>query len=281
VLVQADIRNTELLGRVIRGVEATIHLAAIVGEAACNLSVAAATEINFVATRELAALCRKFHVRLLFASTSSVYGANSAGTLREDSPIYPLSVYALSKVAAEEAIMRVCPDSLIFRLGTLYGLSPRMRFDLVMNKFVAQAIEDKKLTVLGGPQVRPFIHVRDVAEAFSAGLTSDVTGVLNLGGVNMTILDVAQKIQREVPCDVITYGEIRDPRNYAVDSGLAAELLGIGLAPRIEEAVEEIKNAYGAGAIRSYHDRQHSNEESLRGRVLEYPLGRVSLATSS
>jgi nucleoside-diphosphate-sugar epimerase len=269
--VQGDIRDTGTMFNLLDSADVVIHLAAIVGEPACNVDIVEATEINFVATRQIAELCRERRRKVIFASTCSVYGANSGGLLTENSSIYPLSVYALSKIAAEEAILGRCSNAVVFRLGTLFGLSPRMRFDLVVNRFIAQTIQEKKITVLGGAQIRPFVHVMDVAEAFYRAVLSDASGIYNIGGTNIPILDLARKIQEEMPCEVSVYSEIRDPRNYAVDSNKAIETFGLQWRYGIANAVHETAGAYRSGSIVDYKDPQYSNELLLKRRPSKIP----------
>jgi nucleoside-diphosphate-sugar epimerase len=265
--IHADIRDTETISKYLDDVDGVVHLAAIVGDSAGNLDPEATIAINSAATSALAAECAKRRVKLVFASTSSVYGYNGHELLEESAKTVPLSVYASCKLAAEEAIMKLLPeDSVVFRLGTLYGLSPRMRFDLVVNRFIGQAIQDGRITVFGGSQLRPFLHVRGAARFIAEALLSERAGLYNLGGTNYTILEVAEMISNLSGCEVKVYDEIKDLRNYAVDSAKAVAAFGPLETPSIEFAFDEVSKAYQGGEIKDYGERKYNNEELLRQR---------------
>ena len=264
--LRADIRDTPLVTEQLDGVDAVVHLAAIVGDSAGNLNPEMTIEVNSASTARLAAECARRGLRMIFASTSSVYGYNGASLLTEDARTIPLSVYASCKLAAEGAIMKALPEkSVIFRFGTLYGLSPRMRFDLVVNRFIGQAIQDRHIAVFGGGQLRPFLHVKSAAEVIKKALQGNVSGLYNLGGTNLTIMDVAKTVSRMSSCEVKVYEEIKDKRNYAIDSGKAEAAFGPMVGPGIEFAFDEISAAYKNGQIRDYALKVYNNEEMLRG----------------
>lgn len=265
-LVRGDIRDYGALSKALKGVDVVIHLAAIVGEPAANLDKELAVTVNYLATRKLAELCAEQRARLIFASTCSVYGAKPNELLKENDDLFPLSIYAISKLAGEEAIEKMNPDSVIFRLGTLFGYSPRMRFDLVVNLFIAQAVQDGKITVFGGSQYRPVVHVQDVAVAFVEALNSSERGVFNLGGFNYRIIDIAEILRRRNGCEVKMFEEIRDPRNYAVDSALAKKTFGVEFNKDIEFAINEIESALNTH-IKDYKEPIYNNKEWLERKV--------------
>ena len=265
-LLRADIRDTHLVEEQLDGMDAVVHLAAIVGDPAGNLDPEMTIEVNATSTARLAAACARRGIRMIFASTSSVYGYNGTSLLAENARTIPLSVYASCKVAAEVAIAKALPEkSVIFRLGTLYGLSPRMRFDLVVNRFIGQAIQDRRIAVFGGSQLRPFLHVSSAAEVIKKALLGDMSGLFNLGGTNLTIMEVAKTISRMSNCEVKVYDQIKDIRNYAIDSGKAGAVFGPIYGPGIEFAFDKISAAYRNGQIRDYALRVYNNEEMLRG----------------
>lgn len=263
-LVQGDVRDAESVSKAVTDVDAVIHLAGIVGDTPGNLNKELTINVNYLATRQLAELCNKRDLRLIFSSTCSIYGAKPDKLLNEKSEVYPLSIYAITKLAAEEAIKNLTDNFVIFRFGTLFGLSPRMRFDLVVNKFIAQAIQDKKITVFGGLQYRPFLHIQDAADSFVKALETPNKGVYNLGGVNYKIIDVANIMEQETGCEILLFENIKDPRNYAVDSSLAERTFGIKFTKSVKYAVDEIKDAYARGVIKNYKEPIFSNEEWLR-----------------
>ncbi|MGC9094155.1 MAG: NAD-dependent epimerase/dehydratase family protein [Candidatus Bathyarchaeia archaeon] len=262
-LVQGDIRNLKLLDRVTDDVDAVIHLAGIIGDAAADLDRELTISVNYLATRQLAEICRKKSLKLIFSSTCSVYGAKPGEAVTEKSKIAPLSLYAMSKLLAEEAIRKQCKDYTVFRLGTLFGFSPRMRFDLVVNLFTAQAIQERKITVYGGPQRRPFVHLQDIAELFIKALNSGENGIYNFGGTNYQILNVAEKIKSKVECSITIFSDLKDPRDYAVDSSLAEETFGFKPARDIDFCVNEISGAYAQGIIKNYKETKFNNAEWL------------------
>jgi nucleoside-diphosphate-sugar epimerase len=264
-IIRKDIRDDTSVQEVLDDVDAVVHLAAIVGEPASILDREDSIDINCFATRQLAKRCKDRGVKLVFASTCSVYEAKPDTLLNEGSEAYPLSLYASSKLAAEEAIMKYNSSrSTIFRLGTLFGYSRRMRFDLVVNRFVGQAIQDRKISVFGGSQYRPLVHVQDAAKAFISALTCPKTGTYNLGGVNYRILDIAKFVERKTGCRVTIHEELRDPRNYMVDSNLAMATFNARFATSIDDAVDEITNKFACGLIKDYRLPAYNNEECLR-----------------
>jgi len=264
-LLRTDIRDTSLVSKQLDGVDAVVHLAAIVGDSAGDLDQEMTIEVNEASTARLAAECARKGIRMIFASTSSVYGYNGHELLAEDARTIPLSVYAICKLAAEDAILGALPDrSVVFRFGTLFGLSPRMRFDLVVNRFIGQAIQDRRIAVFGGNQLRPFLHVGTAARAIKKALLSNRTGLYNFGGTNMTIMEVAKTVSKMSQCEVKIYPEIKDIRNYAIDSRKAEATFGHLEGPGIEFAFGEISDAYRSGIISDYALRIYNNEEMLR-----------------
>lgn len=263
-LIKGDVKDSSLLRKAIEGVDSVIHLAGIIGESASNIDRELTINVNYLATKQLAQLCKKSRARLVFSSTCSVYGARPNEFITEKSEIGPLGLYAMSKLIAEESIMKYCDDYIIFRLGTLFGLSPRMRFDLVINRFIAQAIQEKKITVYGGHQRRPFVHIRDVSEIFVKALESNACGIYNVGGTNHEILGAAKIIEQKTGCHVSILSNLKDARDYAVDSALVKNALEFRNTKDIEIAVDEISEAYSRGVIKDYEEPVFSNEKWLK-----------------
>jgi nucleoside-diphosphate-sugar epimerase len=265
-LIRADIRDASLVSKQLDGVDAVVHLAAIVGDSAGNLNQEMTIEVNVASTARLAVECAKRGIRMVFASTSSVYGYNGRELLAENARTIPLSLYASCKLAAENIIMRKLQDKgLIFRFGTLFGLSPRMRFDIVVNRFIGQAIQDKRIAVFGGNQLRPFLHVSTAAKIISKALRGESAGLYNIGGTNLTISEVAKTVSGLSGCEVKVYEEIKDIRNYAIDSAKAEAAFGPLSQPGIEFAFGEILGAFRRGEIKDYTLTIYNNEEMLRG----------------
>jgi nucleoside-diphosphate-sugar epimerase len=265
-IIHGDVRDEKLMQKLIRDNSIVIHLAAIVGDPACDLDKELAVEINYLATRKIAEIVNKVNRKLIFSSTCSVYGASFGGPLTEKSDVNPLSIYAITKLAAEEAIKNIVTNYVILRFGTLFGLSPRMRFDLVINRFVGQALQDGLITVFGGQQKRPFLHVQDAAEAIVHFIESNKTGLFNVGGINYSIIDVASQIHKYTGCKLIIYEEIKDPRNYIIDSSLALSL-GVKFNRAIEYGIKEIISAFREKRIANYRDKKYNNAEFLKNKL--------------
>jgi nucleoside-diphosphate-sugar epimerase len=263
-LIKGDIRDKKILRSAIDDVEAVIHLAGIIGDAASNIDMELTIDVNYLATAYLASLCGKRDIKLIFSSTCSIYGAQNDQLLTEESKVAPLSLYAFSKLLSEKAIKRLCRKYVIFRLGTLFGLSPRMRFDLVVNRFIAQAIQDGKITVYGGRQRRPFVHLLDVSEYFIKALDRDISGLYNIGGNNYQIIDVADFLKQKLGCEILIEKEQNDPRDYAVDSTAVQKTFGEKSFRKIEFGIDEIKSAYDRGLIKDYRDAIFDNAKWLK-----------------
>ena len=163
-----DIRNEKILTDVLKDVDCVIHLAAIVGEPLCNKIPEIATQINELATKKIVDSCKKSGVqRLIFASTCSNYGS-SLETVNEDTPLESLSLYSETKVKSELNVLNSQDKNFepcVLRFATAYGLSPRMRFDLLLQEFIRDALIDKKISIFGPNHWRPLVHVDDIASA--------------------------------------------------------------------------------------------------------------------
>jgi len=262
-LVEGDIRDLTILGKSLKDVDAVIHLASIVGTQASEIDPKAAVEINYLATRNLADLCKLYGVkRLVFASTCSVYGAQPDRLITEGSDVDPLDSYGRSKFQSERAILQAYDSPTILRLGTLFGASYRMRFDLAVNLFLARAMNGERLVVFGGKQWRPFLHVADAADAFVFVTEHGMEGTYNIVWKNLTIMQMARDVAKEVQsAEIEVSSDIVDLRNYRV-SGEKAEKLGIKPRRDIALAAYEFKAHIDADVGR-YTDDRYSNYESF------------------
>jgi nucleoside-diphosphate-sugar epimerase len=261
-LIEGDITEEKILLKSIMNKDVVIHLAAIVGEPAGNIDKELTLKVNYMATRNLARLCEDNKIKLIFSSTASVYGAHPTQLLNENSDTCPLSIYAMTKLAAEDSIKNICSNYIIFRLGTLFGLSRRMRFDLAVNRFIAMATLNEPIPVFGGSQYRPFLHLKDAVKAFLKAIESDKIGLFNLGGYNYQIVDVANMIANRLNATLKIYPELKDKRNYRVDSSLAIKTFNIRFENTIEQAIEEIASYLKFKP--NYRDPIFNNESWLR-----------------
>ena len=253
-LVSGDIRDRALVDGLLGDRDAVVHLAAIVGEAACAADPRLAVETNFEATRHLAeASAASGIARFVFASTCSVYGTGLADRLTETSALAPTELYAESRVHAEQALGRIAGARLrptILRFGTVYGYSPRTRFDLVVNLLTARALRDRGVSIFGGEQWRPFVHVADVARALHACLEADLDRVggetLNVGDnrENYQMKDLGPVLIREIPgTEVRVVREIVDQRSYHVVFDKIERVLGFHAEHDVSQGVREVRDA--------------------------------------
>ena len=260
--VYGDVRDHSKLLKLFKNHDAVIWLAALVGDGACAINPELTFEINSDSVKFLAA---NFKKRIVFLSTCSVYGAQD-GLLNEDSSINPLSEYASSKVQAEEYLKG--SNSIIFRLGTLFGISDefsRIRLDLVVNILVTKALTEGKLTVFGGEQWRPLLHVNDVANAIEQTIDSETNGIFNLHYKNFKIIDIAEAIVNKVDSAIIetTPMKFQDARNYQVSSEKLLSETGFKAEIDLNTGINEIYDLIANNRIKNVNHKRYSNQNFL------------------
>ncbi len=260
--VYGDVRDQSKLLKLFKNNDAVIWLAALVGDGACAINPELTFEINSDSVKFLAA---NFKKRIVFLSTCSVYGAQD-GILNEDSSINPLSEYASSKVQAEEYLKE--SNSIIFRLGTLFGISDefsRIRLDLVVNILVTKALTEGKLTVFGGEQWRPLLHVNDVANAIEQTIDSETNGIFNLHYKNFKIIDIAEAIVNKVDSAIIetTPMKFQDARNYQVSSEKLMNETGFKAEIDLNTGINEIYDLIANKRIKNVNHKRYSNQNFL------------------
>jgi len=271
-LCVGDCRNIQNVVSSMNGVQSVIHLAAIVGDPACEQDKRAALEINYSATRMMTEIAKGYGVqRLLFASSCSVYGETEE-TVDERSAVRPISLYAQTKVDSEQALLKARTDKFhptILRLATVFGNSYRPRFDLVVNLLTAKALKDGVITIFNGEQWRPFIHVSDVAQGFIHLLDAPVSltsgEIYNLGDsrMNYTLSGIADIIKRLVPRTRVEHVENPDRRNYRVSFDKIHQELGYECQVSLEEGILDLKAALESQRIADYTDAQYHNQRFL------------------
>lgn len=259
--VFGDVRNHQRLLNHLQWADCVIWLAAIVGDGACALNPELTNEINLESVKWLS---ENYDGRIIFMSTCSVYGAQD-GMLTEDSPTEPLSIYAATKLKAEEYLRG--KNAIIYRLGTLYGVSDtysRIRTDLVVNVMAARAFYEEKLKVFGGEQWRPLLHVKDVATAIIKAIDDEHTGIYNLVGENYKILDLAHEINNYVPAQIeVVETKFEDSRNYRADGSKAKDELLFEPSHRVEHGVKELLALFKEGRIKDWNNPRFSNQAFL------------------
>lgn len=268
--VRADVRDRDRLAPNLRWADVVVWLAAVVGDGACAIDPDFTVDINTNSVERLAA---SFGGRIIFMSTCSVYGAQD-GLLDEDSALNPLSLYAETKLAAEKALAG--HDALIFRLGTLFGVGDnysRIRLDLVLNVLSAKACLYNQVSVFGGQQYRPLLHVRDAAAAVARNLETEHAGIFNLHAVNAKISDLAESCRRYFPRLEVRHTEMKfqDSRNYRVSSQRAGAAFGFATTRTVEDGIGEIKALIEQGRVRSLGSPRHSNQRYLK-ELLDKPV---------
>jgi nucleoside-diphosphate-sugar epimerase len=259
--IYGDVRDRDKLSRLLPKFDIVIWLAAIVGDGACAGDPFLAQAINEDSVKWLV---DNYKGKIVFMSTCSVYGINNE-LIDEDAKPTPLSVYAKTKLDAEQYIVKNAKDYLIFRLGTLYGLGDdhsRIRLDLVVNVLTKKAVLGETLTVFGGDQWRPILHVKDVSTAIKFGLDHNISGLYNLAQENYTIKDIAETIKDVLPISVkIEYQEVayEDKRNYRVKSDSFKNKGWISLHT-LQEGIQEMFEVIKSGRIKDLDNSIYSNE---------------------
>jgi nucleoside-diphosphate-sugar epimerase len=261
--VYGDIRDVKRLSRHLRWADAVVWLAAIVGDNACQLNPELTTEVNEQSVRWLA---ENYDGRIVFTSTCSVYGAQDK-ELDEDSPKNPLSLYAATKLRAESYLDK--KNAVVFRLGTLFGvgdLFSRIRMDLVVNTLTVKAYVMGKISVFGGEQFRPLLHVRDAGRAVLQAVETQSIGVFNLVKQNVRIIDLAYQIRNHFPDLKIEKTEMhfQDARNYRVTGKKAKDVLGFESKYSIDDGIEEVRYLVETRRIKNVDSSRYSNHQFLK-----------------
>lgn len=276
-LIEGDVCNVRDVTTAIRDVDTVIALAAIVGDPACGIDAEATLNLNFESTKILAEACKFYDVdRVVFASTCSVYGAKDDELLTESSSLNPVSLYARTKIMSENLLLERldhvgATTPVLLRLATVFGLSPRMRFDLVVNTLTARAVVDGKFQVFGGDQWRPFVHCADAAKAFYLAATAPeakvAREVFNVGSdeMNYQIASVGEMVSDVVPDTTIEHlQEEVDARNYRVSFDKISSVLGFQPDYDLREGIREMASAVREqGQLQDYSNEVFSNVQSL------------------
>jgi nucleoside-diphosphate-sugar epimerase len=249
-VIRGDCRDEATLSKALRDADVIIPLAAIVGAPACQADQTASRSTNLDAIKLLVKL-RSSQQRIIYPTTNSGYGIGEKGKFcTEETPLRPISLYGVTKVEAERAVLDAC-NSVTFRLATVFGMSPRMRIDLLVNDFVYRALNDRTVTVFEGHAKRNYIHVRDVARAFLHAidhfdLMRGQAYNVGLSDANLSKLELCAKIAEHVNGFVFLeapVGEDPDKRDYIV-SNAKIEATGFSPAHPLDAGIRELIKGY-------------------------------------
>jgi nucleoside-diphosphate-sugar epimerase len=279
-IVEGDIRDAVRIAGALQGIDAVLHLACISNDASFELDEALSTTINFDAFEPIVVAAREAGVRrFVYCSTSSVYGVSDAPEVTEDHPLVPLTYYNKYKGMCEPLLFKHKADDftcVTIRPATVCGYSPRMRLDLSVNILTNHAVNKGVITVFGGAQKRPNLHVQDVVDVYLLMLEAPHAKIhgetFNVGHQNMTIMDIALLVKRVVeeelpgrpPIDIrVTPSD--DNRSYHINSDKIRRVLGYVPRRSIEDAVRELCRAFAGGKIpNSFDDDRYYNVRTLK-----------------
>jgi nucleoside-diphosphate-sugar epimerase len=262
--LRGDVRDVDKLKMLLPNYGAVIWLAAIVGDAACEVNPALTLDVN---QNAVAWLAENFGGRIVFTSTCSVYGQHHSEVV-EDSPVNPLSLYARTKLQAESCLQD--ENSLIFRLGTAFGVSDtysRPRMDLVVNYMTANALTKGSLSLFGGTQWRPLVHVKDIGEAIVNNLERPVRGIYNLAATNIQIKDLATIVSGMTMCTVdYIPQEPQDQRNYHVSTKKAVRdgIFNPNTMRTVQDGIREIADLVRFGRIKHTENEVYFNSRHVQ-----------------
>jgi nucleoside-diphosphate-sugar epimerase len=249
-VLQQDTRS--IAAPLLAGVDSVIHLANIANDPGVELNPTLSWEVNVLATQQLADLAVRAGVRqFLFASSGSVYGIKDEPQVTEDLPLVPITAYNKTKMVAERVLLSYADRMQVhcIRPATVCGFSPRMRLDVSVNMLTWQALKNGTITVFGGAQTRPNIHIGDMVDVYRHFISHPGidSGCYNAGFENISILDIADRVRRKIPAG-ITVSDSNDPRSYRQNSD---KLKATGFAQRrtIDDAIDDIADRFRAGAL--------------------------------
>ena len=287
-LIKGDIRDIEAVSKAFEGMDAVIHLACVSNDSSCQLDEGLSTSINYDAFEPLVIAAKKARVRrFIYCSSSSVYGVSDAPDVTEEHPLVPLTLYNKYKGMCEPLLFKhQSPDLVctIIRPATVCGYAPRMRFDLTVNIITAHAVEKGIITVFGGVQKRPNLHIKDMTACYKLMLTAPedkIAGqIFNVGAQNMKVSEVAELasavVEREMGIKVGIKAEpSTDVRSYHINSDKIFHVLGFKPQFTVEDAIKDLcvrfKDGYWKDAltnplytnVKQLVDKGYAVEDSL------------------
>ncbi len=273
-LVRGDTRHIETLVSAIQSAGGVVHLAELVGDPLCARNPALTLQTNYLSTLAIARICSHLQIsRFVYVSSCSVYGATTDPdrAVDEDADLAPVSLYAKTKINSERAILSMTNGQYspcILRLGTVFGSSPRPRFDLVVNALTARAFFEREILVLGGDQWRPHVHVSDAAHAVRLALEAPVERVagqvFNVVGENCRIEDLGELVRARLPgTNLLHDREATDQRSYRVAGDKAGRVLGFRPRVTVADGIDELARHFETGSIVNHKDKRYYNAQAL------------------
>jgi len=279
-VVPGDIRDVAKLTSVLQNQDVVLSLACISNDASFELDESLSTTINLDAFEPMVVAAKKAGVkRFVYASSSSVYGVSDKPNVTEDHPLVPLTLYNKYKGMCEPLLLKHTDDhfvGVIFRPATVCGYAPRLRLDLSVNILTNHAVTNNKITVFGGSQLRPNLHVQDYADLCKLLLVAPTekiaNQIFNCGYQNMSIMEIAHMVKKVVeqefpqkaPIDIVTT-PTDDNRSYHINSDKIKKTLGFAPKHTIEEAVRDLCRAFRDGKIpNSFSDDRFYNVRTLK-----------------
>jgi nucleoside-diphosphate-sugar epimerase len=265
-VVCGDVRDVGAID--LTDVDAIIHLSSVANDPCGDLDPKLTWEISCLATMQLADKARRSGVpHFIYASSGSVYGVKEEEEVTEDLTLLPISEYNKTKMCGERIVLSYKDDMVVqvIRPATVCGFSPRMRLDVSVNMLTMQALTNGVITVFGGAQTRPNVHIQDITDLYIFMLENPQhAGVFNVGFENLSILDIAHMVREHVPAD-IRVTPSNDPRSYRINSD---KLLATGFRPRhcVEDAIKEVVGMFRQGALRD--EDRWSNLKWMQAEVL-------------
>jgi len=272
-IMKGDIRDSRLVKKCLEGVNSVIHLAAISNDPCSELDHELTKQINYNSTKNLVNLAKEKKIkRFIFASSSSVYGIKKEPNVTEDLFLEPLTIYSKTKAMAEEFIKENSDDKFTavnIRPATICGYSPRMRLDLAVNILTEHAINKSRITVFGGEQKRPNIHIEDITDYYADLLKvskEKITGKsFNAGSENHTMMQIAEMIREIIGEHIqIEKTETKDIRSYHISSEKIKRVLGFEPKRTIGDAVLDLKKAFENGLIPNPSNSVYRNIERMK-----------------
>ena len=271
-IVEGDIRDNQLVHSVLSGCTDVIHLAAIANDPCCDLNPGITCDVNKNAVISLVEIAKNCSVRrFINASTGSTYGVKEEESVTEDLTLEPTTLYAKLKAETEEIVRSASNKNfttISIRSGTVFGLSPRMRFDLIINIMTKSATADGKIIVHGGNQYRSNVHIDDITDLYYSLLkipSEQINGrIYNFSSTNHTASEIAEMVRSETGAAIHIDINTIDDRSYQLSSEKIKRELGYKPKKTVRQGIREIKNAFYEGHFANPNDNKYYNIRAMK-----------------